>query len=104
MDLDLLPHAIDVVGIAAGEGIHGGTALRIDDENAADRRLAVVRHQGAGGHHIHVMVFRLVEVDAMRAVEFGPGRHPILLVGGVDNEQHGGFPRAQGSQHCGRLF
>src|SRR5262245_33272791 len=41
VDLHALPHAVGVVGIAAGERIDGGAVPGVDDEHAAARRLAV---------------------------------------------------------------
>src|SRR5215471_16812590 len=35
VDLQALPHSVDVVGIAAGERVHGGAILGVDDEHAA---------------------------------------------------------------------
>src|SRR5437899_1492571 len=88
VDLDRLPHLVHVIGVAARECVGGIAVLGVDHENAADRCLAVVRDQGAGRHHIHVVSFGLIEMNPVRAVEFGARRHPVLLVGGVDHEQH----------------
>ena len=42
VDLHRLPHAIDVVRIAADEAVDRGAVLGVDDEDRADRSLAVV--------------------------------------------------------------
>ena len=36
VDLNIIPHVVDVVRIATGEGIHSGSVLGVDDEDAAD--------------------------------------------------------------------
>src|SRR6476646_11536804 len=84
VDLNRLPDAIDLVGVAAGESLGSRAVLGVDDEDAADRRLAVGGEQGAGGDHVDIMLVRLVQVDAVRAVEFRPRCHPVASVGGVD--------------------
>src|SRR5258708_6899249 len=63
VDLNRFPHAVDVVGVAAGERLGGRAVLGVDHEDAADRRLAVVGEQGAGGYHVDVIPVRLVQVD-----------------------------------------
>ena len=83
-----MPDAVDVVRIAAGERVHGGAVLRIDDEDRADRRFAVIGDERAGRHHADIVVARLVEMDAVVAVEFRPRRQDVFLVGCVDDEQH----------------
>ena len=92
VDLNPLPYAVDVVGVAAGERLGGRAVLGVDHEDAADRGLAVIGQQGAGGDHVDIVAVRLVEVDAVRAVEFRPRRHPAGSVGGVDHEQHRRYP------------
>src|SRR5258707_7868625 len=42
VDLDRLPYAVDMIRIAVGEGVHRGALLGVDDEDRADRRLAIV--------------------------------------------------------------
>src|ERR1700726_3294492 len=88
VDFHALPNAVDVIGIAAGEGVDRGAVRRIDDENAADRRLAVVGKQRAGGHDVDAVIAGFVEMDAVVAVMLGPRRQKILLVERVDHEQH----------------
>ena len=88
VDIDPLPHAVDVIGIAAGEGIDRGAVFRIDDKNAADRRLAVVGKERAGGHDVDAVIAGFVEMDAVVAIMLGPRRQKILLVERVDHEQH----------------
>ena len=88
MDVDALPHAVDVIGIAAGEGVDRGAVRGVDDENAADRRLAVVGKQRAGGHDVDAVIAGFVEMDAVVAIMLGPRRQKILLVERVDHEQH----------------
>src|SRR5207344_725009 len=88
VDLNRLPDLVDVVGIAASERLRGGAVPGVDDEDAADRCLAVVCKQGAGRHDIDIIFFCMVKMDTVRAVEFGSRRHPVAFVGGVDHEQH----------------
>src|SRR5438067_717044 len=89
MDLHSLPHAIDVVGIAAGEGLRRAAVGGVDHEDRADRSLAVLADQRPGGHYVDVIVTGIVEMLAVGAVEFGAYRHGTDAVGGVDHEQHG---------------
>src|SRR5215212_4590349 len=89
VDLDALPHAVDVVGIAARERLHGAAILGIDDKDAAAGGLAVVDDQRSRRHHVDVVLFRVVEMLPMRAIEFRPRRHDARFVPGVDDEQHG---------------
>src|SRR4029077_3289849 len=96
VNLNPLPDAVDVVGVAAGERLGGRAVLGVDDEDAADRRLAVVGEQGAGGDHVDIVAVRLVEVDAMDTVNLPPRRHPAGSVGGVDHEQHRRYPPFSG--------
>ena len=74
----------------------------VDDEDAADRRLAVVGDQRAGGHDVDAVIPGAVEMDAMVAVMLGPRRQDVLLIERVDDEQHGGILlrfRAAGERH-----
>src|SRR3954464_13646568 len=86
VDLHRLPDAIDLVGVAAGESLGSRAVLGVYHEDAADRHLAVGGEQGAGGVPVDIVLVRLVQVDAVRAVEFSPRRHPVATVGGVDLE------------------
>src|SRR5262249_56985621 len=56
MHVDALPHAIHVIGVALREGIDGGAIRRLDDEQAADRRLAVLVPQRAGGKDLDAVL------------------------------------------------
>src|SRR5215813_11926128 len=88
MNLDRAPYAVDVVRVAAGEGVNSSAVRGVDDEDRPDRCLAVVGDQRAGGHHVDIVVAGLVEMNAMRAVELRARRQNIPLVDGVDDEQH----------------
>src|SRR3984957_9286525 len=79
MNIDALPHAVDVIGIAAGEGVDRGAIRRVDDKNAADRRFAVVGQERAGGHDVDAVIAGFVEMDAVVAIMLGPRRQKILL-------------------------
>src|ERR1700722_20943011 len=68
VDVDALPHAVDVIGVAAGEGVDRGAVGRVDDKNAADRRLAVVGQERAGGHDVDAVIAGFVEMDAVVAI------------------------------------
>src|SRR5262249_15952017 len=59
------------------------------DEDAADRSLAVVGDQRAGGYDIDVSAGSFIEVNAVSAIELGPRRQHVGPVDGVDDEQHG---------------
>src|SRR6266849_9015760 len=89
MHLDPLPHAIEAVGIAAGERVDGGTVLGFQNEKTADGRFAVARDQGSGRHHTDAMVAGLVEMDAVGAVVFRAGRERFRPVDCVNDEMHG---------------
>ena len=92
-----LPDAVLVIRIAAHEGVGHGAISGVDDENAADRGLAVVGKERAGGHHIDAVLFGAVEMNPMRTVMLGAGRQNVFLVEGVDDEQHAtiiALPRA----------
>src|SRR5580704_3905342 len=88
VDIDALPHAVDVVGIAAGEGVDRGAVFGVDDENAADWRLAIVGQERAGSHDVDAVIAGFVEMDAVVAIMLGPRRQNVLLVERVDHEQH----------------
>lgn len=92
MHLDLLPDAVDLVRVAVGEGVDGGAVLGLDDEERADRRLAVVGHHRPRGHHLDRVFLRLVEMDAVIAIKLGAGVDRVLLVHGVNDEEHEGLP------------
>src|SRR6266851_3021322 len=94
VDLHLIPHAVEVVRIAAREGVHGRAVPGVDDVDAADRGLAVVGDERARRHHVDVARGGLVEMHAVGAIELGPRRQDVRLVDGVDHEQHGGPPGA----------
>src|SRR5579883_38778 len=102
MDLHPLPYLIDVVGVAAGEFIDLAAALCVDHENTPDRHLAVVGHERAGSHHAHLVVLRLVEVNAMRPIELGARIHRVLPIRRVDHEQHLGSSRVDSDAHPSR--
>ena len=89
MHLDVLPHFVDVVGVARREGIDGGAVLGFEDEKAADRRLAVRCHQGSGRHDADPVPARLIEMDTMDAVELRAGRKRVRPVDRMDDEMHG---------------
>ena len=91
VDRHALPNAVDVIGIAAGKGVDCSTVRGVDDENAADRRLAVVGHQRARGHHVDRMLLGAVEMDAMVAVMLGAGRQNMFFVERVDHIKHALF-------------
>src|SRR6202008_14223 len=74
--------------IAAGKRINRGAIGGVDDENAADRRFAVVSNQCARSYHVDRMRLGAVEGDAMVAVMLGAGRQNVFLVERVDDEQH----------------
>ena len=61
VDLDRLPHPIDVVRIAACRNVERGPVFGIDDEETTDRRFAVVGDQRAGGDHIDPAIAGLVQ-------------------------------------------
>src|SRR5215475_5397394 len=46
------PNAVDVIGVAAYEGIDSGAVFGIDNEYRSDRRFAIVGHQGTCGRNI----------------------------------------------------
>src|SRR3989440_8087834 len=93
MDLHALPHRVDVIGVAAHEGVGGGAVFGVDDEDRAAGCLAVVGYERARGHHVHVVITGLVEMDAVVAIEFRARGHAVLAVGGMDYEQHGSASR-----------
>src|SRR5580704_13878026 len=87
VDVHALPHAVEVIGIAAGEGIDRGAVFGVDDKNAADRRLAVVGEERAGGHDVDAVIAGFVEMDAVVATMLGPRWQKILVVKRVNNKQ-----------------
>ena len=62
VNLHVLPHVVDVIGIAPHEPVDRGAVIGIDDEDAAAGRLAVVRDEGTGGDDVHVVICGLVEM------------------------------------------
>jgi len=92
VDLDVLPDAVLLVGIAVGEGVDRVAVVRLDDEQRADRRLAVVRHHRPGGDDVHLVLAGLVEMDAVVAVMLGARVDRVFLVHGVNHKKHGGAP------------
>src|SRR6202008_3262915 len=74
--------------IAAGKRINRGAIGGVDDENAADRRFAVVSNQCARSYHVDRMRLGTVEMDAMVAIMLGAGRQNVFLVERVHDEQH----------------
>src|SRR4030081_338198 len=70
VDLNRFPHAVDVVGVAAGERLGGRAVPGVGPEDGCGPAFAGVREQGSGGFHGHLIPGRLVQVDAVRAIEF----------------------------------
>src|SRR5215472_4154531 len=89
MDRDALPDAVEMIGVAAGKRVNRGAVGGIDDENATDRRFAVVGHKCARRHDVDRILLGAVEMDAMIAVMFGAGRQNVFFVERVDDVQHG---------------
>lgn len=89
VDRHPFPNTVEVIGIAAGERINRGAIGGVNDENAADRRLAVVRHQRARGHYVDRMFLGTVEMDAMIAIMFGAGWQNVFFIERMDHVQHG---------------
>src|SRR5882757_8636542 len=102
VDLHGAPHAIDMIGVTAHEGIHRGAILCVDNEDRADGRFAIISHERAGGRHVDVMVTGLVEMNAVVAVMLRTRRQQAGFVGGMDDEQHRGAPI--GYQYSNRIF
>src|SRR5262245_32472938 len=46
----------------------------------------------------------MIEVGSVRAIEFGPRRHPIFFVGGVDHEQHCCGPARGNGERSGVIW
>lgn len=90
MDLHAIPDPVEVIRVTARECVDGGAVCRIDDEDAADRRLAIAGDQRARGHDIDGVILGAVEMDAMRAIMLSARGQNVFLVDGVDDEQHGG--------------
>src|SRR6266550_5301361 len=63
VDLHALPHRVEVIGVAAHESVGGGAVLGVDDKHRPARRLAVIGNERARGHHVHVVIAGLVEMD-----------------------------------------
>src|SRR5690242_8424055 len=89
MHIDPVPHAVHMVRVAAREGVHRGAVLRLDHEQAADRRLAVLIHERARGEDVDPVLARLVEVDPMGTEMLGARLDDARLVDSMDDEVHG---------------
>src|SRR6185437_4746427 len=88
VDLHALPDAVEVIGVAPRKGVDRGAGGGVDDEDAADRRFAVVGDKRAGGHHLDGVILGAVEMDAMRAIMLGAGRQNVFFIERMNHEQH----------------
>src|SRR5436309_2652468 len=88
VNLDRLPDTVHVIGIAAHKSVDRRPVLGIDHEDAADRQLAVVRNESTSRNDIDIVLCGLVEVNAMRTIEFGACRYSAAAVECMDHEQH----------------
>src|SRR5439155_20840796 len=91
VDGNALPHAVEMIRVAARESIDCGAIDGVDDKNAADRRFAVIGDECARGDYVNRVLFRAVEMDAVIAIMLGAGRQNVFLVERVDDEQHALF-------------
>jgi hypothetical protein len=88
MDLDFIPNTPGPVWIHAAKVLDNLSVPGLYNQQASNRRLAIVRYNGTRGHDADSLGFGAIEVGSMLAEMFCTGLEAVRLIEGMNYEEH----------------